>query len=141
MLLRAVHLLNVNFIYFSFADMNANQTTITTTPYLPQNVLASGFSGLKLTTQFVNQNFIDCSWLLQSENVLFLNFVACFNVTQNGLQATCMQDNNLITTSLVVFYSLNTTNNPAEFLLRCRTQSSGVGTISSIIIAIRGSVL
>ena len=116
--------------------MSANQTTITTTPYLPQNVLASGYSGMKFTTQFVSQDYIECSWLFQSQNVLFLNFVACVNVTQNGLQVTCMGDN-MITTSLVVTYPLNT-NISDEVLLQCRSASSGIEIVSLIIIATRG---
>ena len=126
-------------LLFLFAGINANQTIITTTPYLPGNILASGYSGSKFTTQFVYEDsFILCFWTYESQDIIFSNTLVCANVTQNGLQATCMKDNNLITTSLIVTYPLNATNNPAEFLLSCRTQSSGAKTLSSIIIAVRG---
>ena len=124
----------------SFAGLNASQSTITTSPYLPGNILASGYSGLKLTTQFVDQNsYIECYWRFQSQYVIFSNTVVCAKVTLSGLQATCVRDNNLTTTSLVVTYPLNTTNNPANFLLQCRSRSSITETISSIVIVIRGN--
>ena len=127
-------------MFISFAGSNANQSIITTTPHLPGNILASGYSGLKLTTQFVYQEFFtSCLWTYQSQDVIFANNLVCGNVTQSGLQATCMRDNKLTTTSLVVAYPLNTTNNPAEFLLQCRSAFVEIETISSIVIVIRGN--
>ena len=120
--------------------MYATQRNVTTTPHLPENILASGYSGLKLTTRYIDQNFVECSWRFQSQSVAFVNFVSCFNVTQSGLQTTCMRDNNVTTTSLVVSYPLNTTTNSVEFLLQCRTASDRIETIASINVSIQGNV-
>ena len=129
-------------IILSFAGSNTNQSIITTTPLLPGSILASGYSGLKLTTQFVYQNYyIECYWKFQSDTIIFSNTLVCGNVTQNGLRATCVRDSSLITTSLIVTYPLNTTNNPAEFLLQCRSISSETETISSIVFVIQGKFL
>ena len=138
----AVHWFEIVLMILSFAGSNANQSIITTTPHLPGNILPSGYTGLKLTTQFVNPDlYLECCWSFQSEIAIFFNIVFCGNVTQNGLQTTCVRDNNMITTSLVVTYPLNTTNNPAEFLLQCRSIYSETETISAIVIDIQGKFL
>ena len=132
-----------NLIFILFADVNANQTIITTTPHLPQNVLASGHFGLKLTSLFVNQNYEECLWSFQSNSIPFLNLVLCANHTRNGLHVICARNedsDSMITTSLVVTYPLNTTDNPADFFIQCRSSSGGFSTIAVISIVIQGNI-
>ena len=90
--------------------MIGSQSIVTNKPHLPGNILMSGYSDLQLTTQFVQQYYIECLWGFHSENAIFFNFVFCGNVTLDRLQVTCMEDSNIITTSLVVTYPLNTDN-------------------------------
>ena len=121
--------------------MFANFTTI---PRLPENTLASNYSGLRLTTQFVNQKFVECVWRFQSIDVFFLNPLSCFHVNQSGFQVECVEneDKTQITTSLTVTYPLDMSYNPVAVALFCRIQENPIAqTIASLNLIIRGKLL
>ena len=121
--------------------MFANFTTI---PRLPENTLASNYSGLRLTTQFVNQKFVECVWRFQSIDVFFLNPLSCFHVNQSGFQVECVEneDKTQITTSLTVTYPLDMSYNPVAVALICRIQENPIAqTIASLNLIIRGKLL
>ena len=115
---------------------------ITTIPHLPENTLASGYSGLKLSSQFIGQPYPQCSWTFGSFNEPFYNG-QCFNFTQNGLQVECVIDaanNSLVTTSLLVQYSLNQSHYPISCALQCLSSFDGsVLRIASTSIEIQGN--
>ena len=130
-------------VCFFLAGVNAGNITIT--PALPENILASGYSGLRLTTLFVNRNYEECFWRFNSVQANFYNPVACGNTTSNGLLLLCikhgMVGEEMITTSLTVPYPLQRTQSPAQFAVLCRISLTDLTTIASTSIVIQGTTL
>ena len=130
-------------VCFFLAGVNAGNITIT--PSLPEDILASGYSGLNLTTLFVNQNYEECFWRFNSVEASFYNPVACGSTTSNGLLLLCIKHGvvgeEVITTSLTVPYPLHRTQSLVQFAVLCKSSLTDLTTIASTNIDIQGTTL
>ena len=80
-------------------------TNITTTPLLPNNEIATGYSGLKLMTRIEAADlYQSCSWLKNESSLraIFNTFISCSNnnVETESHRFNCVKKKHVITATL-----------------------------------------
>ena len=127
--------------YILDACVVAQQLVIETLPILPRNILATAYFGLQLTTQINQSNrYETCRWIYEGYVPVDIKtfFVPCENRTEPGsnIFLICVEENNLITTSLVVQFRIQ---NPVRVRVQCAVLTgNSFEELSSINISVKG---
>ena len=98
-------------------------TNITTSPFLPNNVIATNYSNLKLMAQIEEINsYFYCSWF-GDDRLLATIFSSgsflCRNRTVTSFYLTCVETNNVVTVT-ATFTSPVQENDGRVYQIRCR---------------------
>ena len=131
-------LTNSRFVYVH-AVVQRSSSSIITVPALPENVLATGYSGLQLKTEIQRAtSYNRCRWIY-NENVIdiFTPKFSCKNRTESFFELTCVKTNSVVTTRLTIFTPVESDVNAS---VQCLLVVSGE-TISSIFLHVTGIVM
>ena len=101
--------------------MLAQQSVIETLPILPENMLATGYSSLQLTTQIEHSDAYEaCQWNYEGYVPVLIKtfFVGCENRTEYGstILLVCTEENNQITSSLIIHFPIES---PVRVRVEC----------------------
>ena len=133
------------FEFFVFVDSFAQFlqiTNITTTPFLPDNEIATGYSGLKLMIRIEAADlYQSCSWLKDESFFweIFNNFISCSNnnVKTNNHQFSCVEENQVVTAT-VTFVSAVDIDDNGNYRVQCLDDSLKDVIIAQLSITVIG---
>ena len=122
----------------------AQQSIIETLPFLPDNVLATGYSNLQLTTQIKQSNeYETCRWIYEGVVPIDMKTIVapCENRSQiasvANISLLCEEENNQIITSLVIRFPIQ---NPMRIQVQCaRITGDSYANMSSTTINVQGN--
>ena len=86
-----------------------SSSVLETLPVLPENVLATGYSGVQFIAQIENSNMYEtCRWRYGQEApfAVFSFNIACQDRMERNFQTTCVNNSNHITTGLTVQFPI-----------------------------------
>ena len=84
-------------------------SVLETLPVLPENMLATGYSGLQFIAQIENSNMYEtCRWTYGREApfAVFSINIACQDRMERNFTTTCVNNSNHITTGLTVQFPI-----------------------------------
>ena len=105
------------------ASVVAQQSIIETLPFLPDSVLAIGYSGLQVTTQIKQSNeYETCRWIYEGVVPIEIKTIVapCENRSQiagvANISLLCEEENNQIIISLIIRFPIQ---NPVRIQVQC----------------------
>ena len=115
---------------------------ISTSPFLPDKVVATSYPDLKLMTQIRNTNlYFSCSWLAGSRSLATIfsgTAISCRNRTELLFKLTCVETNNVIMAT-ATFLSPVLKDDGGLYQVQCRFNDLSDVIIAEIYIGVSGT--
>ena len=117
--------------------------TITTIPHLPDNRVATNYAGLQVISMFDGSNYAICRWRISpyQPTDLFIDifgggFTCADRNSHPDFQLKCVESNGIISSTLVVLVSLQTTI--VASVVCAKTEIDNPGGILSTVTNVHG---